>query len=70
MVKDVDISIGILPEQSKTNEIVSIYLFFSWFPLSFREIARCPLPQGIGQPNDVASVVAYLASKEARFYHR
>ncbi|KAK0229495.1 hypothetical protein EDD85DRAFT_130252 [Armillaria nabsnona] len=67
LVKDIDISIGMLPEQSKTSEIVSMYLFFLWSPLSFREIARCPLPQGIGQPNDVASVVAYLASKEARF---
>ncbi len=33
MVKDVDISIGILPEQSKTNEIVSIYLFFLVVPI-------------------------------------
>ncbi|PBK68584.1 hypothetical protein ARMSODRAFT_975976 [Armillaria solidipes] len=30
---------------------------------SFWELARWPLPQGIGQPEDVASVGAYLASK-------
>ncbi|KAK0437201.1 hypothetical protein EV421DRAFT_2021764 [Armillaria borealis] len=34
-------------------------------PTSFWELARCPLPQGIGQPEDAASVGAYLASKEA-----
>ncbi len=35
-------------------------------PTKLNELARCSLPQGIRQPEDVASVVAYLASKEAR----
>ncbi|KAK0452102.1 uncharacterized protein EV420DRAFT_1630424 [Desarmillaria tabescens] len=51
-VRNSDKALGLSPGQSKTDEI----------------IARSPLPQGIGQPEDVASVVAFLASKEARVH--
>ncbi len=61
-----DDALGLPHGRPKTNEIVSILSNFPVVPINeFLWMTRCPLLQLMGQPEDVATVVAYLALKEA-----